>query len=438
MPLTSKALVTTLMSAAILFGAGQAETLEQEKPSGLSGIAGAVAALGSQSISASGADGGAEVAGAAGAGAGQESPRTAGAASVEVAGAAGAGAESLVATPGEPFSVTFTPDEPVSLAYPPARIDVYQESLLFEGDSRTYTVAPSTSGNFCVQVSEMMAGLKVNVVVSDHLGNTLYRSTTGLSNDYAVFELQAGEVYTVEVAQYKGTGDVTVGIGYQRDMFALYTEQPEGSGSIVAVDVACDAVRFPWQTNRYVFTAQQAGTYRFELAEMMSGDKVNVAVHDHLGRRVKASSTGMGTGEGLTVQLEEGETYTVSVTQCEGLGTYELHVGYQRPALRLDKVAGIEQATGFVLHDQTGFTDQVVEYYFVAPCDGTYVLGLGDMMEGFKVNLAVHDHLLSKVRATGSGMCNDEMSVELKAGETYRVSVSQYEGLGPYTLTVSW
>ena len=148
---------------------------------------------------------------------------------------------------------------------------------------------------------------------------------------------------------------------------------------------------------------------------------------------------------------EEVTDFSISSDVCDEPGVYRVNIEYrgkqttcqmtvkddnpvQNP-VRGESTASIVQFDtydGYISGD-----DDVNEYTVTAKYDGRYRFDVSDMMNGFKVNIAVYAPDGTSVSESSYGlMTNEGITATLEAGITYVVKVTQYRNDGHYCLTI--
>ena len=181
------------------------------------------------------------------------------------------------------------------------------------------------------------------------------------------------------------------------------------------------------QVDTYLYTALRSGTYTFEFSEVKAGVSLKVGIYNRLGETI-AYPYSMGNGDNVTVYLEEGETYTCKVMQSTKLGSYILSIGEQTDTIDVSSFSAI--------NDSTKFKKQENIYTFVPEYDGRYTFEFSEVRAGVLLKMGVYNHLGETVAYPYNMGNNDNISLDLKKGETYSIIVSQSNNYGTYTLNI--
>ena len=282
---------------------------------------------------------------------------------------------------------------------------VYRGRVTEGSKEQVYSFTPPRDGRYAFTLSELKAGTSVKIEVLDALDHQIMVDYSEGSYE----DLSASQRYTVKVSYYRTDADYTLTIGIQKPSVDL-SEGP----------VVHDQVSFPDQINLYSFTPPRSGRYSFRLSEVKAGLSFKIAIYDHLQNQVMVDFSG-----GDAVDLEEGETYTVKLSQNNGFGSYVLTVGMQKPTTDLTGSAGV--------NDCLTFEEQINCYLFTPPVTGTYGVRLAETKANLNFVVIFQDHLDNR-----TAIYDLEDTVELVAGEQYRVQVKQRNGLGSYRLELGY
>lgn len=153
-----------------------------------------------------------------------------------------------------------------------------------------------------------------------------------------------------------------------------------------------------------------------------------MSLYNRLNERVNYDSS-VRNGEGMRVELNAGETYTLYIENANNyITSYVLGVGQQKPAVAVD---------GYnYINDQISFTKQNNAYTFVA-VSNDYRIDFTGMMSDMRVDVYLYNYLNERVSYTtycgnGGGLTFHD----LVAGQSYTIVVIQNTGFGSYTLRV--
>lgn len=156
------------------------------------------------------------------------------------------------------------------------------------------------------------------------------------------------------------------------------------------------------QKDEYVYVAPTDGTYRF-YADLSSGGEILIRLCDENGE-----SLNYGTNA-LTIDLEAGKTYILSVEYRNGPCDYDISVGVPIP---ITNITGYSSVTGNITYQ-----DQKDKYYYTAPISGTYC---------FNTNLSAGGEVRVRISGENGNSLNygtNTLTMNLEAGKTYILSV---------------
>ena len=304
------------------------------------------------------------------------------------------------------------PAPPVPASFPAAQIVSYQ-GRIDNGGVHRYAYTVPTDGVYRVFLDDAPSGFALHVRVLDRQGEVVNAAYFGGKEGVSA-ELKAGEVYTLEVEQYDGTGDYTLMLGVANPCRAI-----DGITRIA------DSAVFEDQVNAYEFTAPFDGVYGFTFKNLLSGLAFRIAVYDSLG--YLQNSAYMANEECLNVELEAGERYRVEVTHYSALGEYTLEIGLARGRTDISGLGAVG--------DTLSFQGERVEYTYTAQRSGRYALMLGLPNSDETARVTVLD--VSGYRIDSAYLSNMEgMEVDLEAPQAYVIQVEQYSGFDSFTLSI--
>ena len=201
------------------------------------------------------------------------------------------------------------------------------------------------------------------------------------------------------------------------DMLILPAEIKTFSGDISLLE----------QKDEYSYVPEVGGIYRFEFSDVPSGTYYKLYVFNSGNERIKYS-TDLDNGDGITVSLEAGQSYTIRVEQHKNVGSYILNVGPQKPLVDVSQWTAV--------NDSIQYTEQENNYSFIAPRDGIYRFDLSDVPEGTDLSIYAYNSGWERIKYAVDLDNGDGISVELSKGQTYYIKAVQYRGVGNYTLNI--
>ena len=183
------------------------------------------------------------------------------------------------------------------------------------------------------------------------------------------------------------------------------------------------------QEDTYSFTTNEAGVYRIELADMVSGFRVSMYVYDANGLRVDYN-TDIGLGSGVTVSLNANSTYQLVIKSSSGIGSYTVFIGEQKSTVSLNGYTTI--------YDSTEFSGQQNNYSFTPSVSGVYRFYISQINSGIRVSMYIYDDAGYRVDYNTDIGQDSGVTVTLEAGKTYALLVKQSSSVGNYTLAVGY
>ena len=309
-------------------------------------------------------------------------------------------------------------DKPVleEVYMPP--ISVQRFSCSHHNDSVTISYRANVEGRYLFWVEDQTSDFSGKMSLYDHNNKLLRANDLYKNNPGFAYGLSAGETYSITVIGGNGNPNFTLCIGEARE--------PVHINARVIIQ---DSVDHYDQENTYLFVPQTIGEYRLEVAEIQSGQEIDLIVKDELGYTIKRSSFGVSRGSGISFNLESGKLYYIIAEQRTGWGGTDL--GYYK--LQLSSPNPIVSVSGCnAVGDYMYYQYQKNTYEYTAPETGTYVFPLStDASCDFRVS--VLDEQGYKLGNSGySASCH----AELTAGRSYQIVVEQHSGIGDYSLFI--
>lgn len=282
----------------------------------------------------------------------------------------------------------------------------YSGYISEDSPTNEFTFTAPRSGRYNFSIEDMMATASARMQVYD--SNEYCIIDTHSKSDYE--ELSGNSTYRIVISHSNGESDFNLVIGIQKK-----TVDISNSSTIY------DQISFDNQKNKYTFTPKISGRYRFDITEANSNVKFKLMMWDDKDNNLEDTYE-----NGFFEVLEKGKTYDIQIRQYNGLGSYCLKVGFQKPTTDI---------TGYTtIMDSIEYTDQKNVYMLTAPVSGRYRLGISDTNANNKFKIMGWDHLDYEILDT----YESGSYVDLKQGETYEFQVRHYSGFGDYTLNISY
>ena len=212
--------------------------------------------------------------------------------------------------------------------------------ITYQDPKDQYRYTAYTSGTYRFDTDLSAAG-EVRVQIFGENGKSINYSTNSLT-----IELEAGKTYILSIEYRNGPCDYTVNIGIPIEISNI-TGKTSISGNITYQD----------QKNKYHYTAAISGTYRFD-TNLSAAGEVRVQIFGESGKSIN-----YGTNA-LTIDLEAGKTYILSIEYRNGPCDYTVNIGVP---ISITDISGSTSIMGKI-----SFQDQKDRYYYTAPTSGTY------------------------------------------------------------------
>ena len=195
--------------------------------------------------------------------------------------------------------------------------DRVQDSMEYKNQCNGYVFVPAVSGTYRFDVSSQNKDFALKFQVTDPKKNSVGGGQLK-DGDGLTAELIEGTAYRIEAAQSQADGPYTVNIGKQ-----TLAEDVNGRNIIPG------EISYQDQRQSFMFRAGSSGEYRFTVANMEEGCRVELSVYSALGDRL-VSSQDMSSGDELTCELTEGRGYQIRLKQLSGTGPFTITMAAQR------------------------------------------------------------------------------------------------------------
>ena len=298
-------------------------------------------------------------------------------------------------------------------------VSVKRTALTHNHESVTYPFKAGAEGNYRFWVEDQTSDFSGKMALYDGRGkilkgNDFYHSDPGLT-----YRLSAGEEYTIVVkGDSSGNPDFTLCVG-----------EPREPVRVNARSVIRDSMDYQDQENAYLLVPEIAGEYRVDVAEIRSGQDIDLKVKDELGYTIKSTSFGASMGSGISFELEAGKRYYVIAGQTTGwndqnTGPYKLQLSSPNPPVSVSGCGAVG--------DYMYYHGQKNTYEYTAPETGTYEFRV-TADASCEYSVSIRDELGYKLAGSGySSGCH----ADLAAGKNYLIVVEQSSGTGDYSLFI--
>lgn len=295
------------------------------------------------------------------------------------------------------------------------------EFLSFSGNIKkedqddVYSFTPDLEGVYRIELSEIHNNVYFKMSVYNSEGERVKLTYAGNGEGLTVSELKKGQDYKIHITQSDDYSPYSLTISKQKK-----------PADISDYTVVTDSIEFTDQDNIYTFTVPIDGKYRFEFSEIRDNKYMKLSVFNHLGERL--DSTYAGNGEGLTMDLDSDEDYTIHVVEENGFSSYDMKIGRQKDMVNISDYDGV--------YDSIEFTDQDNVYQYSPPYDGDYEFTLSELKAENYFKVSVYNRLGERLAST---YCYNEDSLyvrDLNANETYTIHVQEENGFSVYRMTI--
>ena len=193
-----------------------------------------------------------------------------------------------------------------------AVMEIKQGNILENGQSVLYPFTAPRNGRYRFEMAELRANARVYLMALDPLGKQFDSGTAG-NGQGLTLDLTGGQTYKIYINQSNGFSPYNLIIGHQKKTV-----------DISRLTGLSDSIQYTAQSNAYSFTAPRNGRYRFEMAELRANARVYLTAWNRLDERIDYVNA--GNGEGLTLDLTGGQTYTIYINHFSGLSPYRLNI----------------------------------------------------------------------------------------------------------------
>lgn len=295
-------------------------------------------------------------------------------------------------------------DYSVSIGIPIAISDVSEKDsvsgcIAYKDQRDRYYYTAPTSGTYRLD-TDLSSGGQVRIRISGENGNSLDSGHNGLTID-----LEEGKTYILSVEFYDAPCDYTVNIGIPKSIDDI-TGSSSLSGSITYQD----------QKDRYYYTAPTSGTYRFD-TDLSAGGQVRIRISGENGSSLNSNYNG------LSIDLEEGKNYILSVEYVNAPCDYTVSIGIPKA---IDDITGSSSVSGSITYQ-----DQKDQHYFTAPTTGTYQ---------FEASLSTGGSVCIRISGeNGISLCSsiNNLAIDLEEGKQYILGIEYYRSPCDYTISIS-
>lgn len=292
----------------------------------------------------------------------------------------------------------------LSIGIPEAIVDITGEtkisgSMTYQDQKDRYLYQAPTSGMYFFG-TDLSAGGEVLLRISGENGNSIKDAWNELG-----IELEKGKTYLLSVEYQDAPCNYELQIGV-----------PLAVEDVSLEDVVSGEICYQDQENKYRYTASVFGRYRFD-TDLSAGGEVLIRVSGENGNFIQDGINGM------TIELDQGKTYIVSVAYRNGPCDYKLKIGVP---LEITDVTGCSTFSGNITYQ-----DQQNKYLYTASASGTY-----------HITTQLEDAGRVTVRVSGKNDISlmsgtNEVTIDLEEGKTYLLGVEYLDGVYAYQVLIN-
>jgi len=299
----------------------------------------------------------------------------------------------------------------------------FSGNLIYTGQIIEHTFTAAESGRYRFGISGMTSG-NVKLEIYNSVG-TLIASTgngnAGNGGGVTSDNINGGETYKIRVVQNNGLVSYNLSVGCQKPEINVTGK----------TDIK-DSIQFTGQCNQYKWTAPLvSGRYRFGIYGLSNG-YVYIEVYNSSGSRIGYNSYTSNNAGCVIDNIVGGETYNIRIYQNNGLSSYTLHIGYQKPEVDLKTLYN-------AVTDSIQYASQYNQYKWTAPpVGGRYRFEIGGLSSG-RVSIEVYNSSWTRVGSYGGVSNGGGVTIDnMVANGVYYIRVIEYNILNSYTLYIRY
>lgn len=287
----------------------------------------------------------------------------------------------------------------------------YSDSIDSDDEIDSYSFIPIRSGTYRIDFSEVYSGVDFDVFVYDSLGEQISCNYGCGNNEGLTVYLEDNEEYTISIEESGGYSSYDMTIGQQKKKI-----------DITDYTTIYDSIEFNDQINKYNFVAPIDGIYRFDFSEIYNNINFDVFIYNHLGEQV-GCNYGRSNGEGITICMEKGENYSLTVEESGGFSTYTLDIGYPHKSNEIGSF--------YTINDSISFTDQCNTYHFSCNDENEHSFVI-DGMTDCVVDVFVYNEYGEQIDCNYGCSNGDGVTVYDKC----KIEINERQGFSKYIVTV--
>lgn len=188
------------------------------------------------------------------------------------------------------------------------------DSIQYIEQRNNYRLVAGVAGTYRFEFANVPDGTDLRLYVYNSGWETIKSDYDMDTGDGLTVSLSEGQEIYITVSQYRSLGSYSLVLG-----------APKPTVEISDVDQISDSVQYTEQRNVYLFEAKTAGKYSFTFSSVPDGVDYRMQIYNSGWESIK-SDYDMDSGDGLSLDLSQGQKVYVCVSQCRGTGGYSMIV----------------------------------------------------------------------------------------------------------------
>ncbi len=188
------------------------------------------------------------------------------------------------------------------------------DSIQYTEQRNNYRLVAGVAGTYRFEFANIPDGTDLRLYVYNSGWETIKSDYDMDTGDGLTVSLSEGQEIYITVSQYRSLGSYSLVLG-----------APKPTVEISDVDQISDSVQYTEQRNVYLFEAKTAGKYSFTFSSVPDGVDYRMQIYNSGWESIK-SDYDMDSGDGLSLDLSQGQKVYVCVSQYRGTGGYSMIV----------------------------------------------------------------------------------------------------------------
>lgn len=270
--------------------------------------------------------------------------------------------------------------------------------IVEEDQEISYRYVPQVGGTYHFY-TDSSAGVDVWIEIGGENGAVIESGRNKMT-----VNLESEKIYVVKIEYLNGLCDYMLKIGVPKER-----EEITGKTSFAGT------ITYENQVDQYFYTAPVSGIYHFYTNRSAGGD-VWIKLNGENGNFIDS-----GRNQ-LTMDLEKGKSYRVSVEEMNGYCDYQAEIGVPIEIVDITGAVGVE---GRIFYQ--GQKDQ---YLYTPSIRGLYHFGT-ELSSGGEVRIRISGENGKSIDDN-----RDELTIELEAGKTYMLGVEYTNAFCDYCVEI--